>query len=152
MGYITPTPIQIEVIPVAMTGRDICASAITGSGKTAAFVLPCLERLLYRPKDIQTTRILTITPTRELALQIHKVVVQLTQFTDITSCLICGGKKDLRSQEVTLRNHPDIIVCTPGRMLDHLRNSQSITIDDLDVLILDEVDRLLDLGFDFYFF
>eukprot|EP01038_Epipyxis_sp_PR26KG_P014983 gene14983-20156_t len=147
IGYVSPTPIQSKVIPMAMSGRDICASAITGSGKTAAFLLPILERLIYRPKDNSAIHVLVITPTRELATQIYSVLEKLSQYTDITYCLISGGKKDVKSQEVTLRNRPDIVICTPGRMLDHLRNSQSITIDELDVLVLDEVDRLLDMGF-----
>lgn len=147
MGYVQPTPIQEKVLPYALAGRDICASAATGSGKTAAFALPFLERLLYRPKDISTIRVLVITPTRELATQIHSVVTQLAQFTDITCALICGGKKDVRSQEATLRQGPDIVICTPGRMLDHLRNGRGVNVDDLDVLVLDEADRLLELGF-----
>ena len=146
-GYVTPTPIQVQVVPLAMAGRDVCASAVTGSGKTAAFVLPFLERLLFRPKDQATIRVLIITPTRELATQIHNVLEKLAKFTDVTFTLVCGGKKDTRSQEVVLRNRPDIVICTPGRFLDHLRNSQSVTVDSLDVLVLDEVDRLLELGF-----
>mmetsp|Transcript_19229 Transcript_19229/g.27521 ORF Transcript_19229/g.27521 Transcript_19229/m.27521 type:complete len:857 (+) Transcript_19229:1298-3868(+) len=147
MGYTTPTPVQRKVIPLAMAGRDICASAVTGSGKTAAFALPILERLLYRPKEIPSIRVLIVTPTRELATQIGEVVGKLAQFTDITSCLVCGGKKDVKAQEAELRNRPDVVVCTPGRILDHLRNSHSVTLDDLDVLVLDEVDKLLDMGF-----
>lgn len=140
-GYVNPTPIQAQVIPHALAGRDICASAVTGSGKTAAFTLPFLERLLYRPRDVNAIRVLIVTPTRELASQIHSVIVKLSVFTDITSALISGGKKDIRSQETTLRNRPDIVICTPGRIIDHLRNSRSVTLDDLDVLVLDEVDR-----------
>jgi ATP-dependent RNA helicase DDX27 len=147
MGYITPTPIQSAVIPLAMAGRDVCASAVTGSGKTAAFSLPFLERLLFRRKDVATIRVLVVSPTRELATQTYQVLQKLTQFTDITSALICGGKKDVKSQEATLRLRPDVVICTPGRLIDHLRNSRSVNIDDLDVLVLDEVDRLLDLGF-----
>mmetsp|Transcript_21014 Transcript_21014/g.46679 ORF Transcript_21014/g.46679 Transcript_21014/m.46679 type:complete len:875 (+) Transcript_21014:83-2707(+) len=146
-GYVSATPIQAQTIPHALAGKDICASAETGSGKTAAFVLPFLERLLFRPRDVASIRVLVITPTRELALQIHQVLEKLAQFTDVTSVLICGGKKDVRSQEVTLRSRPDIVICTPGRMLDHLRNSRSVSLDDLDVLVLDEADRLLEMGF-----
>lgn len=146
-GYVNPTPVQTAVIPLAMAGRDVCASAVTGSGKTAAFVLPFLERLLFRPKDVAAIRVVVVTPTRELATQIFMVLQKLASFSDITCCLICGGKKDVKSQEVTLRNRPDVVVCTPGRIIDHLRNSQSVSLDDLDVLVLDEVDRLLDLGF-----
>mmetsp|Transcript_46626 Transcript_46626/g.92390 ORF Transcript_46626/g.92390 Transcript_46626/m.92390 type:complete len:900 (-) Transcript_46626:82-2781(-) len=146
-GYVSATPIQAQTIPYALAGKDICASAETGSGKTAAFVLPFLERLLYRPRDVASIRVLVITPTRELAQQIHVVLERLAQYTDVTSCLICGGKKDVRSQEATLRQRPDVVICTPGRMLDHLRNSPSVSLDELDVLVLDEADRLLDLGF-----
>lgn len=146
-GYINPTPVQAKVIPIAMSGRDVCASAVTGSGKTAAFVLPFLERLLFRPRDQAAIRVLIVTPTRELATQIHEVLVKLSKFTDVKSCLICGGKKDVRSQEAELRNLPDVVICTPGRIIDHLRNSHSVNLSDLDVLVLDEVDRLLELGF-----
>mmetsp|Transcript_17402 Transcript_17402/g.17488 ORF Transcript_17402/g.17488 Transcript_17402/m.17488 type:complete len:764 (+) Transcript_17402:55-2346(+) len=146
-GFITPTPVQAQVIPIALAGRDVCASAATGSGKTAAFVLPFLERLLYRPRDTAEIRVLVVTPTRELATQINEVLKKLSQFTDVTYGLICGGKKDLRSQETLLRKRPDIVVCTPGRIIDHLRNSQSVSIRELDVLVLDEADRLLELGF-----
>jgi ATP-dependent RNA helicase DDX27 len=140
-GYVNPTPVQAKVIPVALSGRDICASAVTGSGKTAAFVLPFLERLLFRPKDVAATRVLVVSPTRELAVQTYEVLQKLAQFTDITSVLICGGKRDVKSQEAALRQRPDVVICTPGRFIDHLRNSHSVDIDDLDVLILDEVDR-----------
>jgi ATP-dependent RNA helicase DDX27 len=140
-GYVSPTPVQAKVIPVALAGRDICASAVTGSGKTAAFILPCLERLLFRPRDVATIRVLVVTPTRELANQIYNVLLQLAQFTDVTCLLVCGGKKDVKSQEAALRLRPDVVVCTPGRIIDHLRNSHSVDISDLDVLILDEVDR-----------
>eukprot|EP01035_Chromulina_nebulosa_P020868 gene20868-27051_t len=147
-GYVSPTPVQAEVIPLALVGRDVCASAVTGSGKTAAFMLPVLERLIYRPKDQAAIRVLVITPTRELAAQIYEVTNKLSAFmSDVTCAMICGGKKDVKSQESTLRQRPDIVVCTPGRLLDHLRNSQSVQVDDLDVLVLDEVDRLLELGF-----
>jgi len=146
-GYVQPTPVQARVIPLALAGRDICASALTGSGKTAAFALPFLERLLYRPKDHAAIRVLVVTPTRELATQIYQVVQKLAQFTDVTTTLILGGKKDIKSQTVLLRQRPDVVVGTPGRLIDHLRNSASVSLADLDVLVLDEVDRLLDLGF-----
>lgn len=147
-GYVSPTPIQAQVIPYALSGCDICASAVTGSGKTAAFLLPVLERLIFRPRNTSTIRILIVTPTRELATQIFEVLQQLAQFTDTTSTLICGGKKDIKSQEAILRQGPDIVICTPGRILDHFRNSHGISADDIDVLILDEADRLLELGFE----
>lgn len=147
IGYVSPTEVQAKVIPLALAGRDICASALTGSGKTAAFVIPFLERLLYRPKDQAAIRVIVVSPTRELALQTYEVVQKMSQFSDITSALICGGKKDIRSQSATLQKRPDIVVGTPGRLIDHLMNTSAVSVDMLDVLVLDEVDRLLDLGF-----
>ncbi|KDO84896.1 DEAD-box ATP-dependent RNA helicase 28 isoform X3 [Citrus sinensis] len=146
LGYSKPTPIQAACIPLALTGRDICGSAITGSGKTAAFALPTLERLLYRPKRIPAIRVLILTPTRELAVQVHSMIEKIAQFTDIRCCLVVGGLST-KMQETALRSMPDIVVATPGRMIDHLRNSMSVDLDDLAVLILDEADRLLELGF-----
>ncbi|AES70228.2 putative RNA helicase [Medicago truncatula] len=146
LGYSKPTPIQAACIPLALTGRDICGSAITGSGKTAAFALPTLERLLFRPKRVHAIRVLILTPTRELAAQVQSMIKSLSQFTDIRCCLIVGGLST-KEQEVALRSRPDIVVATPGRMIDHLRNSMSVDLDDLSVLILDEADRLLELGF-----
>ncbi|KAI3746180.1 hypothetical protein L6452_08603 [Arctium lappa] len=148
LGYTKPTPIQAACIPLALTGRDICGSAVTGSGKTAAFALPTLERLLFRPKHRPAIRVLILTPTRELAVQIHSMIGKLAQFiTDIRCCLVLGGLST-KTQEAALRSMPDIVVATPGRMIDHLRNSMSVDLDDLAVLILDEADRLLELGFD----
>ncbi|KAI3726133.1 hypothetical protein L1987_65930 [Smallanthus sonchifolius] len=148
LGYTKPTPIQAACIPLALTGRDICGSAITGSGKTAAFALPTLERLLFRPKHRPAIRVLILTPTRELAVQIDSMIKKLAQFApDIRSCLVLGGLS-MKEQESSLRSMPDIVVATPGRIIDHLRNSMSIDLDDLAVLILDEADRLLELGFD----
>ncbi|KAF6164018.1 hypothetical protein GIB67_028722 [Kingdonia uniflora] len=146
LGYHKPTPIQAACIPLALTGRDICGSAITGSGKTAAFTLPVLERLLFRPKRLNAIRVLVLTPTRELAAQVHSMIEKLAQFTDIRCCLVVGGLST-KMQEVALRSMPDIVVATPGRMIDHLRNSKSVGLEDLAVLILDEADRLLELGF-----
>ncbi|KAL5223961.1 hypothetical protein ABZP36_010600 [Zizania latifolia] len=134
LGYQKPTPIQAACIPLALTGRDICGSAITGSGKTAAFSLPVLERLLFRPKRVPAIRVLILTPTRELAAQVHSMIEKLAQFTDIR-------------WSHSLRSMPDIVVATPGRVIDHLRNSLSVGLEDLAILILDEADRLLELGF-----
>ncbi|CAJ1964511.1 unnamed protein product [Sphenostylis stenocarpa] len=146
LGYAKPTPIQAACIPLALSGRDICGSAITGSGKTAAFALPTLERLLFRPKRMRAIRVLILTPTRELAVQVHSMIEKLAQFTDIRCCLVVGGLST-KVQEAALRTMPDIVVATPGRMIDHLRNAMSVDLDDLAVLILDEADRLLELGF-----
>jgi ATP-dependent RNA helicase DDX27 len=147
MGYVSPTEVQSKVIPLAMAGRDVCASALTGSGKTAAFIVPILERLIYRPKDTNVIRVIVLSPSRELASQIYEVTQKLSQFTDITSVLICGGKKDVKSQSIVLQQRPDIVVGTPGRIIDHLRNTQAVSIDQLDILVLDEADRLLEFGF-----
>jgi ATP-dependent RNA helicase DDX27 len=145
MGYVKPTPIQSAVIPVALAGRDICASAVTGSGKTAAFLLPILERCLHRPPGRITALILT--PTRELAAQCLGMMETLSQFTKIHSTLIVGGSKNVNSQIAELRSRPQVVVATPGRLLDHVMNSTGVTLEDIEFLVLDEADRLLDLGF-----
>ena len=115
-----PTPVQARAIPLALAGRDLCCNAMTGSGKTAAFLLPVLERLLHRPKNQHATRVLVITPTRELATQCLSMLGALGQFTDIRSCLVVGGLS-LQAQETDLRTRPDVVVCTPGRMIDLVR-------------------------------
>ncbi|CAK9219563.1 unnamed protein product [Sphagnum troendelagicum] len=146
LGYKRPTPIQAACIPLALTGRDICGSAVTGSGKTAAFGLPILERLLFRPRRIPAIRVLILTPTRELAVQVHSMLQKLAQFTDVSCCLVVGGLSS-KVQETALRARPDIVVATPGRMIDHLHNAQSVGLEELAILVLDEADRLLELGF-----
>eukprot|EP00898_Chlorokybus_atmophyticus_P008103 jgi/Chlat1/8294/Chrsp78S07738 len=146
LGYGIPTPIQAACIPLALSGRDVCGSAITGGGKTAAFALPMLERLLYRPKRVPAVRAVVLTPTRELAVQVHGMIQKLAQFTDVRACLIVGGLS-VKAQEAALRTQPDIVVATPGRMIDHLHNTASVGLEDLAILILDEADRLLEMGF-----
>eukprot|EP00210_Caulerpa_lentillifera_P001295 g1248.t1 len=146
LGYTKATPIQAAAIPLILSGRDICGSAITGSGKTAAFALPLLERLLYREKTTATTYVLIITPTRELAIQIHDVIRDLAQFTDIQVALIVGGFS-LHVQAATLDSHPEVVVATPGRLIDHLRNSRSFDLDCIHAFVLDEADKLLKMGF-----
>ena len=145
-AFTTPTPIQSKTIPVALLGRDVVGGAVTGSGKTAAFIIPILERLLYRPKKIPTSRVAILMPTRELAVQCHTVARKLASFTDITIALLVGGLS-LREQETVLRTRPDIIIATPGRFIDHMRNSPSFTLSTLEILVLDEADRMLDDGF-----
>ena len=147
LGFVRPTPIQERAIPLALAGRDLCCSAVTGSGKTAAFLLPVLERLLYRPKRISVSRVLIITPTRELATQCHSMMQALGEFTDIRVSLVVGGLS-VKVQESELRSRPDVIVCTPGRMIDHARNSRAVHLEDVEILILDEADRLLEMGFE----
>ena len=146
VGFIEPTPIQVKTIPVALRGQDVVGGAVTGSGKTAAFMIPILERLLYRPKKIPTSRVAILMPTRELAVQCFNVAKKLASFTDITFCQLVGGFS-LREQESVLRNRPDVIIATPGRFIDHMRNSASFTVDTLEILVLDEADRMLEDGF-----
>ncbi|KFM70150.1 putative ATP-dependent RNA helicase DDX27, partial [Stegodyphus mimosarum] len=143
MNFVHPTPIQAATIPVALMGRDIYGCAATGTGKTAAFMLPVLERLLFKPKDKPVTRVLVILPTRELAVQVYQVSKQLAQFTKIEIALSAGGL-ELKPQEQALRRLPDIIVATPGRLLDHLENTPSFSLHYIEILILDEADRILD--------
>ena len=146
LGYSKPTPIQAACIPLGLTGRDICGSAITGSGKTAAFTLPILERLLHRDKRVNATYVLILVPARELAVQVHSMIERLAQFTDIRAALVVGGLS-LNAQAAALRTGPEIVVGTPGRVIDHLRNSQGFGLEDLATLVLDEADRLLEMGF-----
>ena len=146
MGFSEPTPIQTKTIPVALLGKDVVGGAVTGSGKTAAFIIPILERLLYRPKKIPTSRVAILMPTRELAVQCFNVAKKLASFTDVTFCQLVGGFS-LREQESVLRQRPDVIIATPGRFIDHMRNSASFTVDTLEILVLDEADRMLEDGF-----
>ena len=146
LGYAKPTPIQAACIPLGLTGRDICGSAITGSGKTAAFTLPLLERLLHRDRRISATYVLILVPARELAVQVHSMIERLAQFTDVRAALVVGGLSS-NAQAAALRTGPEIVVGTPGRVIDHLRNSQGFGLEDLATLVLDEADRLLEMGF-----
>ncbi|KAJ8084045.1 nucleolar DEAD-box protein required for synthesis of 60S ribosomal subunit [Marasmius tenuissimus] len=148
MGFQKPTPIQAATIPMALLGKDIVGGAVTGSGKTAAFTIPMLERLLYREKGKKAaaTRCLVLVPTRELAVQCYDVGTKLAAHTDISFCLLVGGLS-LKSQEAALRNRPDVVIATPGRLIDHIHNSPSFTLENLDILVLDEADRMLSDGF-----
>ncbi|XP_075703034.1 putative ATP-dependent RNA helicase DDX27 [Rhinoderma darwinii] len=147
MSFTQPTPIQKACIPVGLLGRDICACAATGTGKTAAFMLPVLERLIYKPREAPISRVLVLVPTRELGIQVHAVTKQLAQFSEVTCCLSVGGL-DVKSQEAALRAGPDILIATPGRLIDHLHNCPSFSLDAIEVLILDEADRMLDEYFE----
>ncbi|XP_015220434.2 probable ATP-dependent RNA helicase DDX27 [Lepisosteus oculatus] len=147
MGFKLPTPIQKACVPVGLLGKDICACAATGTGKTAAFMLPVLERLIYKPRQTQVTRVLVLVPTRELGIQVHSVARQLAQFTSVTTCLAVGGL-DLKSQEAALRAGPDVLIATPGRLIDHLHNTPSFELSHIEILILDEADRMLDEYFE----
>lgn len=147
LGFKQPTPIQKACVPVGLLGRDLCACAATGTGKTAAFMLPVLERLVFKPRTSQVTRVLVLVPTRELGIQVHSVARQLAQFTSITTCLAVGGL-DLKSQEAALRAGPDVLIATPGRLIDHLHNTPSFELTHIEILILDEADRMLDEYFE----
>ena len=146
VGFTNATPIQKKAIPVALLGKDVVGGAVTGSGKTAAFIVPILERLLYRPKKVPTSRVAVLMPTRELAVQCSTVAKKLASYTDITFCQLIGGFS-LREQEALLRRRPDVIIATPGRFIDHMRNSPSFTVETLEILVLDEADRMLEDGF-----
>lgn len=146
LGLTTPTPVQAQTIPIALTGKDIVGSSITGSGKTVAFWVGVLERLLYRDKKDPRTRVVVICPTRELAVQVHNVGSALARYTDIRFCLCVGGMS-VKAQEADLKSRPDIVVSTPGRLIDHVRNTPSFSLDALEILIIDEADRILEEGF-----
>lgn len=148
LSFTTPTPIQAATIPVALLGKDVVGNAVTGSGKTAAFILPVLERLMYRErgKNKAAVRCVVLVPTRELGVQCADVARRLSTFMDIRVALIVGGLS-LKSQEAELRTRPDIVIATPGRLIDHLRNTPTFALDTLDVLVLDEADRMLSDGF-----
>ena len=146
LNIINCTPIQSSTIPVALLGRDIVAAAVTGSGKTLAFVVPILERLLYREKSVRATRVVILCPTRELAMQCFSVVNKLRQYTDMQASLCVGGL-DARVQEAELRKQPDIVIATPGRFIDHVRNTQGFLVDSVEILVMDEADRMLEDGF-----
>jgi ATP-dependent RNA helicase RhlE len=143
LGFARPTPIQADAIPAAVAGRDVLACAMTGSGKTAAFLLPILHHLLARPRG--TTRALILTPTRELAAQILEELNSLALHTPITAAAVFGGV-GAAPQEHAFRSGVDVIVATPGRLLDHLRQPYA-KLDKIEHLVLDEADRMLDMGF-----
>ncbi len=145
LGFTEPTPVQAAAIPLAMAGKDLRVIAQTGSGKTAAFVLPMLHTLLQDPKPRTATRVLILLPTRELAQQTLKQIELLAQFTFIKAALITGGE-DFKQQAAAMRKNPDILVGTPGRLLEHQR-ANHLDFSDLEILILDEADRMLDMGF-----
>src|SRR6266516_384579 len=143
MGFTRPTPIQKDTIPPAMEGRDVLACAMTGSGKTAAFILPILHRLMGKKPGV--TRALIVTPTRELAAQIDDHANQLAAHTRLRAASIFGGV-GMVPQEHAFRTGVDVLVATPGRLLDHFRFPYA-RLEGLEILVLDEADRMLDMGF-----
>lgn len=142
-GYKQPTPIQAQAIPLVMNGGDLMGLAQTGTGKTAAFVLPIIERLLNQPK--RGVRALILAPTRELAEQINTVVRTFTQKTYLKSVTVYGGVAKF-PQERSLRKGADIVIACPGRLLDHI-HARTIDLRILEVLVLDEADQMFDMGF-----
>jgi len=141
-GYTTPTPIQEQAIPLILKGRDVMGLAQTGTGKTAAFTLPIVDRLLNGPRR---TRALVLTPTRELCVQVEESVQKYARNSKLAVVSVYGGVP-LDPQEKQLRAGADVVVATPGRLIDHLER-QNVVFDDLEVLVLDEADRMLDMGF-----
>ena len=141
LGYRAPTPVQAEFIPAALTGKDALASAETGSGKTSAYTIPVLNFLL----DHTEKSALFVAPTRELAQQIQSVFRALTKDTDINTALITGGK-NMQGQLRKLKNNPRVVIGTPGRLNDHLKR-KSLKLDSTAIVVWDETDRMLDLGF-----
>jgi ATP-dependent RNA helicase RhlE len=140
-GYTDPTPIQLRAIPVVLGGGDLIASAQTGTGKTAAFALPVLTRLAAHGR----TRVLVLEPTRELAAQVETSFRNFARFTDIRTVAVFGGV-GYGAQRSELKRGVDVIVATPGRLVDYLKTGE-ISLRDINILILDEVDRMLDMGF-----
>jgi ATP-dependent RNA helicase RhlE len=141
-GYVHPTPIQAEAIPLALRGRDLMGLAQTGTGKTAAFTLPIVHRLLGGPRR---TRVLVLTPTRELCMQVEESFRKYSRHAGIDVASVFGGMP-MEPQERALRDGVDVVVATPGRLLDHLERG-NVDFEFLEVLVLDEADRMLDMGF-----
>jgi ATP-dependent RNA helicase RhlE len=141
-GYSIPTPIQREAIPLILRGRDVIGLAQTGTGKTAAFTLPLVDHLSQGP---HRTRAVVLTPTRELCVQVEQSIRKYAQHSPLAVVAVYGGVP-LEPQEKAMRAGVDVIVATPGRLIDHLER-QNVVFDDLEVLVLDEADRMLDMGF-----
>ena len=143
LGFVRPTPIQADAIPPGLAGRDLLACAQTGSGKTAAFLLPVIHRLIDQSR--RKTRALVLTPTRELAAQILEDLNALAVHTPVTGAAVYGGV-GMGPQEHAFRSGVDVIVATPGRLLDHFRSAYA-KLSGIEYLVLDEADRMLDMGF-----
>jgi len=143
LDFVRPTPIQADAIPPALEGRDVLACAMTGSGKTAAFLLPILHKLIDQPRG--KTRALVLTPTRELAAQIYEDLNELAVHTSLSGAAVFGGV-GMGPQEHAFRRGVDVLIATPGRLLDHFKAPYA-KLDGLQYLVLDEADRMLDMGF-----
>ena len=145
LKFTKPTLIQSASIPIALLGKDIVAGAQTGSGKTGAYMIPIIERLLYKPST--STKVIILTPTRELALQVYEFGKKLSHHVNNLNIGLAVGGLNLRQQEEQLKTRPDIVIATPGRLIDHIRNSPSFSVQDIQVLVIDEADRMLEEGF-----
>lgn len=147
MGFEKPTPIQEQTMPAIMQGKDIIGSAQTGTGKTAAFLLPVINSIIESNTDTKTTALI-IVPTRELAVQIDQQMEGFSYFTSVSSIAVYGGGDGalFAREKTTLTQGVEVVICTPGRMIAHLINNY-VKLDDLKFLILDEADRMLDMGF-----
>jgi superfamily II DNA/RNA helicase len=144
-GYKVPTPIQASAIPAVLEGKDVMAGAQTGTGKTAAFALPLLQKVLENNQQNHVIKTLVLTPTRELAQQVHNSFETYAQFTDIKSTLAYGGVS-IKTQVKALKAGADILVATPGRLFDHIVNG-TVDLSHVEYLVFDEADRMLDMGF-----
>jgi ATP-dependent RNA helicase RhlE len=144
-GYAEPTPIQAAAIPVVLEGHDLLAAAQTGTGKTAAFALPLLQRLADAPAGSRKPRVLVLTPTRELAAQIDDNLRAYARYLKVRSAVIFGGV-GMSPQVNALRRGVDVVIATPGRLIDHMQQ-RTVDLSGIDVLVLDEADRMLDMGF-----
>ena len=145
-GYVEPSPIQAQAIPAILRGCDLLGSAQTGTGKTASFVLPILQRTSEKPRaKSNRVRVLILTPTRELAAQVHESIVQYGTYLSLRSAVVFGGVK-ISPQMMKLRSGVELLVATPGRLMD-LYQQKAIHFDEIDTLVLDEADRMLDMGF-----
>jgi len=144
-GYKEPTPIQASAIPAVLKGKDVMAGAQTGTGKTAAFALPLLQKTIENKQQNLVIKTLVLTPTRELAQQVHNSFETYAQFTDIKSTLAYGGVS-IKTQVKALKAGADILVATPGRLFDHIVNG-TVDLSHVEYLVFDEADRMLDMGF-----
>ncbi|PSF11804.1 ATP-dependent RNA helicase RhlE [Marinobacter fuscus] len=144
-GYETPSPIQQQAIPAVLSGKDVMAAAQTGTGKTAGFTLPLLQRLAEKPRTGKGPRALILAPTRELAAQVHDSVALYSKYLPTRSAVVFGGVK-INPQMMKLRKGLDVLVATPGRLLD-LHQQNAVRFDEVEILVLDEADRMLDMGF-----
>lgn len=146
LGFLNPTEIQEKVIPLVLKNSDVIICAQTGSGKTGAFSLPILHKLTRRTQMIRQTRCIILSPTRELCQQIHSMIENYLKYTDLVVRVVFGGANSQKEQK-QLQQNPDILVGTPGRVLDHILNTKDFSFENVEFLVLDEADRLLDMGF-----